>query len=147
MLGLSAFKGVEDIAAGLKGGEKISLGVHNSLRQIANVGNYTTPTAWGAGLGAAYGGFDGMTSYDGSILGGAFHGAMLGAAGGAGLKFAADSYAAGAVKGFNVKTATGEAKLSGMEGGIGNYTNAWKSSGGLANEKGEAFRAFQWGYF
>ena len=90
MLGLSAFKGVEDIAAGLKGGEKISLGVHNSLRQIANVSGYSTPTAWGAGLGAAYGGFDGMTSYDGSIIGGAFHGAMLGAAGGAGLQPAPD---------------------------------------------------------
>ena len=147
MLGLSAFKGVEDIAAGLKGGEKMSLGVHNSLRQIANVSGYSTPTAWGAGLGAAYGGFDGMTSYDGSIIGGAFHGAMLGAAGGAGLKFAADSYAAGAVSGFKVKTASGEDTLRGMTGTAGNYTNAWKSSGGLANEKGEAFRAFQWGYF
>ena len=88
-----------------------------------------------------------MTSYDGSIIGGAFHGAMLGAAGGAGLKFAADSYAAGAVSGFKVKTAGGEDTLRGMTGSAGNYTNAWKSSGGLANEKGEAFRAFQWGYF
>jgi hypothetical protein len=144
MLGLSAFKGVEDIAAGLKGGEKMSLGVHNSLRQIANVSGYSTPAAWGAGLGAAYGGFDGMTSYDGSIIGGAFHGAMLGAAGGAGLKFAADSYAVGASKGFNVKTKGGEQLLRGMNGSEG----AWSHFGsGLTDEKGKAFRSFQWGYF
>lgn len=144
MLGLSAFKGVEDIAAGLKGGEKMSLGVHNSLRQIANVSGYSTPTAWGAGLGAVYGGFDGMTSYDGSIIGGAFHGAMLGAAGGAGLKFAADSYAVGASKGFNVKTKGGEQLLRGMNGSEG----AWSHFGsGLTDEKGKAFRSFQWGYF
>ena len=144
MLGLSAFKGVEDIAAGLKGGEKMSLGVHNSLRQIANVSGYSTPTAFGAGLGAAYGGFDGMTSYDGSIIGGAFHGAMLGAAGGAGLKFAADSYAVGAAKGFNVKTNNGEQLLRGMNGSEG----AWNHFGsGLTDEKGKAFRSFQWGYF
>ena len=144
MLGLSAFKGVEDIAAGLKGGEKMSLGVHNSLRQIANVSGYSTPTAFGAGLGAAYGGFDGMTSYDGSIIGGAFHGAMLGAAGGAGLKFAADSYAVGAAKGFNVKTNNGEQLLRGMNGSEGAWSH---SNSGLSDEKGKAFRSFQWGYF
>jgi hypothetical protein len=37
---------------------------------------------------------------------------MLGAAGGAGLKFAADSYAAGAVSGFKVKTASINLELS-----------------------------------
>jgi adenylylsulfate reductase subunit B len=61
---------------------------------------------------------------------------MLGAAGGAGLKFAADSYAVGASKGFNVKTKGGEQLLRGMNGSEG----AWSHFGsGLTDEKGKAF--------
>lgn len=123
----NAFKNVS--TTGLTGSEKLSLGAHNSLLQIASNGGYATSSAWGAGIGAAYGGIDGAFSYDGSFFGGAFHGAMTGAAGGAGLKFAADSYAIGAVK---------SGTASGTEA-IG-FKSAWASN--TAGPKGSSKGAF-----
>lgn len=133
MLGFSAFKGVEDIASGLTTkSDKISLGIHNSLLQLGNVSGFGTPAMYGAGAGAAYGAANGAFSYDGSILGGAFHGAMLGGVGGAGLKFAADTYALGAVKS---KYASGS---------LGSFKNEWSPTGSaFKNSEGNQMGAFQ----
>lgn len=133
MKGFSAFKGVEDLAKDLgTTTEKGSLGIHNSLLQLGNVSGIMTPAAYGAGAGAAYGAINGALSYDGSILGGAFHGAMLGGVGGVGAKFAANTYSKGAVKsGF----------ASGSEG---SYANAWNTTHtAFKSSEGKQMGAFQ----
>lgn len=134
-MGLSAFRNIEpDVLKGLGSGQKVGLGVHNSLLQMGGSAfGYGSASAWGAGAGAAYGAIDGGLSYDGSILGGAFHGAMLGAAGGAGLKFASETYAKGAV--LN-EFATGS-----VESG---FTNAWRSTNSkFAKNGGGVMNPFQ----
>lgn len=130
MLGFNAFKGIDNsLVDGLKSGQKISLGAHNSLLQLANKSVSYGTSAWaGAGAGAAYGAVDGAFSYDGSVLGGAFHGAMLGAGAGAGAKFAANTYAKGAV---GLKSA---AESNGI------YSNAWTSA--FKNSDGKEVNAF-----
>lgn len=133
MLGFSAFKGVEKgMVDSLSSGQQISLGLHNSLLQLGNVSSFSTPALYGAGAGAAYGALDGAFSYDGSVVGGAFHGAMLGGVGGAGLKFAANTYGKGAAKsGF----ASGE---------LGSLKNEWNvSSSAFKNSEGKQMGAFQ----
>ncbi len=133
MLGFNAFKGVESISKNLSStGDKVSLGVHNSLLQLGNVSGFGTPAMYGAGAGAIYGAANGAFSYDGSILGGAFHGAMLGGVGGAGLKFAADTYGMGAVK----------SKFA--SGSLGSFKNEWNSTGSaFKNSEGNHMSAFQ----
>ena len=88
-------QGIEKSAwSALKGKSQISLGAHNSLLQMGQM-SYGSATAWGAGVGATYGGIEGAMSYDGSFFGGAVHGAMVGAAGGAGGRFASGLYTTG----------------------------------------------------
>ena len=137
-MGLSAFRNIEpDFVKGLSSGQKVGLGIHNSLLQMGDSAfGYGSASAWGAGAGAVYGAIDGGLSYDGSILGGAFHGAMLGAAGGAGLKFASETYAKGAV-GSNWATESG-----------GAFRNAWSPTGSaFRNDKGAQMGAFQMSAF
>lgn len=86
-------------------------GAHNTMIQGAAM-SYGSATAWGAGIGATYGGIDGALSYDGSFLGGAVHGGMVGAAGGALFKGGAGMYTTGA-----------GAKAGAYDGG----TFAWKN--------------------
>lgn len=146
MLGFDAFRGVTmggDAIKALKGGEKISLGAHNSLLQLSNVSGYTNPTAWGAAAGAAYGAADGAFSYDGSFFGGAFHGAMLGATAGAGLKFAANTYAKGAAEG--IKLESGAFRGASLDNTSGAFSNAWSKN--TSGRDGKQVGAFQWGYF
>lgn len=143
MMGFNAFRNVDkSIYENIGSGGKISLGAHNSLLQLANTSSFSSPAMYGAGLGAAYGALDGAFSYDGSMVGGAFHGAMLGAVGGVGAKFAADTYGRGALSsGF----ATGKA---GGAGARGTLKSAW-SDGGAAfkNSEGQNLGAFQWSAF
>lgn len=134
MLGFNAFKGIDrGVMEGLEStGQKVSLGAHNSLLQLGNVSGYSNPAMVGAGIGAAYGALNGAFGYDGSILGGAFHGAMLGGVGGAGARFAAETYSKGAVK-------TGFA--SGKEG---SFANAWEVGGkAFKTAEGKQMGAFQ----
>lgn len=146
MLGFNAFRGLKDMPlSSMNTGEKLSLGAHNSLLQLANVGGYTNPTAWGAAAGAAYGAADGAFSYDGSLVGGAFHGAMLGAAGGAGLKFSANTYARGAVNGFKPHDGASAFKSATGGGDAGPFSNAWKAN--KDGRDGKQIGAFQWGNF
>ena len=135
MLGFSAFKNAGIDAGSLKGGEQLSLGIHNSLLQLANTSSFKSPAAYGAGLGAAYGAADGAFSYDGSIMGGAFHGAMLGGVGGVGLKQAANTYGKGALE---LGTATGISATNGLKG---SFKNSWKS--GYTDSEGALSGAFQ----
>lgn len=136
-MGLSAFKNInKDVLDGLSSsGQKIGLGVHNSLLQMGNT-TYGAAGAWGAGIGAAYGAVDGGLSYDGSILGGAFHGAMLGGAAGAGLRFAGETYGLGSVKsGF-------------ASGKVGSFANSWTSTGtAFRNSEGAQMGALQMSAF
>lgn len=149
-MGFNAFRDVAIKDAGVKAldstGAKLSLGVHNSMLQLANVSGWTTPAMYGAGAGAAYGAIDGAFSYDGSIMGGAFHGAMLGAAGGTGLKFAADTYARGAVKGFKPFDDATSAFTTASGGGKNKFQDAWSNTN-TAGRDGERLSAFQWGNF
>ena len=129
----NAFKGIDKgFVEGLGSGQKISLGVHNSLLQLGNSSGFSNSMMTGAGAGAIYGGVNGAFSYDGSILGGAFHGAMLGGVGGAGLKFAADTYARGAIgSGF-------------ASGAKGTFKNEWNTTGSaFKSAEGEQMGAFQ----
>lgn len=149
-MGFNAFRGVAIGDAGVKAldstGAKLSLGAHNSMLQLANVSSWTTPAMYGAGAGAAYGALDGAFSYDGSIMGGAFHGAMLGGVGGAGLKFAADTYAKGAVKGFKPFDEATSAFTTATGGGSKKFADAWSATN-TAGRDGERLSAFQWGNF
>lgn len=132
-MGLSAFKNInKDLVDGLSSsGQKVGLGIHNSLLQMGNT-TYSTAGAWGAGIGAAYGAIDGGLSYDGSILGGAFHGAMLGGAAGAGLRFAGETYGNGAI---SSEFASGK---------LGSFANAWTPTGSaFRNSEGKQMGAFQ----
>lgn len=134
MLGFNAFKGINrGVMDGLEGsGQKISLGIHNSLLQLGNVSGFSNPAMVGAGAGAAYGALNGAFGYDGSVLGGAFHGAVLGGVGGAGLKFAADTYAKGAVKSNFAKETNGV------------FTNAWEvGNSAFKSTEGKQMGAFQ----
>lgn len=132
----NAFKNIESaIYNDLKFDAKSSLGVHNSLLQLGNVKGSMSPSAIGAGVGAAYGGISGGFSYDGSILGGAFHGAMVGGAGGFALKQAANIYSRGASE---IGTATF---------GGGKYANKWDSAFRSATEPNEAVNAFSMSAF
>lgn len=148
-MGFNAFRGSglsDGFIKGMNSGEKLSLGAHNSMLQLANVSGWSTPAMYGAGAGAAYGALDGAFSYDGSILGGAFHGAMLGGVGATGLKFAANTYAKGAVNGFKPFEEAGSKFVSASGGKDGaKFANAWK--GNTAGRDGEQLGAFQWGNF
>lgn len=133
MLGFSAFKGIEKgTVDALSSGQQMSLGLHNSLLQLGNVSSFSSPALYGAGAGAAYGALDGAFSYDGSVVGGAFHGAMLGGVGGTGLKFAANTYGKGALKS---KFASGE---------LGSLKNEWNTTGSaFKTSEGKQMGAFQ----
>ena len=149
-MSFNAFRGVAIKDAGVKAldstGAKLSLGAHNSMLQLANVSGWSTPAMYGAGAGAAYGALNGAFSYDGSIMGGAFHGAMLGGVGGAGLKFAADTYAKGAVKGFKPFDEATSAFTTATGGGGKKFADAWSATN-TAGRDGERLSAFQWGNF
>lgn len=71
-----------------------SNGAHNTMLQHAAM-SYASSSAWGAGIGAAYGGLDGALSYDGSFFGGAIHGGMVGAAAGLGARGISGMYQKG----------------------------------------------------
>lgn len=133
----SAFKGIEKgVIDSVSSGQKLSLGLHNSLLQAGNVSNYGNAALMGMGAGAAYGAVDGAFSYDGSILGGAFHGAILGGIGGAGLKFAGETYGKGAV---NSKFASGN---------VGSFKSEWNTTNSaFKNAEGKQMSAFQTGAF
>lgn len=134
MVSFNAFKGIDrGVMDSLENtSQKLSLGAHNSLLQLGNVAGYSNPAMVGAGVGAAYGAIDGAFGYDGSLLGGAFHGAMLGGVGGAGLKLAANTYGKGAASsGF----ATGKE---------GTFANAWNTTKpAFKTAEGNQMGAFQ----
>lgn len=121
----SVIKSVED-----KGGLKTSLGIHNSLLQLANTEGYLGSTLAGAGVGAGIGAAQGLFSYDGSFFGGAFHGALTGAAGGAGLRFAAKTYAHGSVANGYAKEVDGA------------FQNSW-TNGAFKTKDDKVMGAFQ----
>lgn len=133
MIGFNAFKGIDKaLVDGLSSnGEKISLGMHNSLLQLGS-NSYTNAALGGIGAGAIYGAANGAFSYDGSIFGGAFHGAVLGGVGGAGLRFAAETYSKGAVK-------------SGFASSKGNvFSNEWDGvKSAFKDKEGNVMGAFQ----
>lgn len=150
MLGFRAFSTVEkSVVDSIKSPwQKGLLGAHDAALQVGNMAGYSKPMVIGGMVGSGVGAADGAFSYDSSILGGAFRGAVLGTIGGAGLKFAANSYASGAVRGFKVTeggtdfiTATGNYGVSGKGGTL---RSAWDSgnTAGVDGAKVGAFNPF-----
>lgn len=101
-------------------GAKLSMGLHDTLLQTGSVG-LGASAAWGAGIGATAGGINGAMSYDGSFLGGAVHGAMVGSIGGMGARFAANTYAKGAFHGATESVVNGV--FPAQQGGKFNWSN------------------------
>lgn len=115
---INPFKGVESAWRSLDGKNALSLGAHNTIKQASQM-SYGSASAWGAGIGAAYGGVEGALSYDGSFLGGAFHGGMVGAVGGVGLRGAAGLYNKGAAG-----ATTGNSRFAWK-----NFSDGWNATG------------------
>ena len=93
-------------------------GAHNTMIQSA-AASLGTHAAWGAGVGATYGGIEGAISYDGSFLGGAVHGAMVGGVGGAAFKGLTGLYTKGA------GATAGQAYKQGETFAWKNISNGW----------------------
>lgn len=107
--------------------EAFKAAAHNTLGQIAS-NSYVASTAWGAGIGASVGAVNGYLSYDDTLLGGATHGAMLGAAGGAGMRLASEVYAKGAGMAFNKSTgAFNYSYKNGDSFSWSNFNSGWNS--------------------
>lgn len=84
----------DGIAADAKFGEKVSRITHQMLSD-ANANTWTATGLTGVGVGAGVGAINGAVSYDGTFFGGAVNGAMLGGAGGVGIKSFASVYSSG----------------------------------------------------
>lgn len=106
-------------------GAKVSMGLHDTLLQAGSV-SLGGAAAWGAGVGATIGGVNGAMSYDGSFLGGAIHGGMVGAVGGMGTRFAANTYAKGAFNGAAGSVVNGAFPAQqGAKFNWGNFATGW----------------------
>lgn len=106
------------VGSAWKAADKISAGAHNTLLQGAAM-SYGASSAWGAGVGAAYGGIEGAMSYDGSFVGGAVHGAMVGGVAGAAFRGASGVYTHGA----GAKAGVADSQAFAWK----NFSNGWSN--------------------